>query len=694
MVNIMKHNAKKQYVCLLIALISSFAYSKDAKEDLEIEVIEVTSRKKVESLQSIPDAVTAFSNVEIESARIDSVGDLASLTPNLTIREGFRAGVSYITMRGITTPQQGLPPVTFVVDDVQVGALDFINQDLDYIERIEVLRGPQGALYGAGAMAGAINIVTQQPTDEWSGNVSLALSEGNDKQVKAHTSGGLTDNWFAMFSGKVRKSDGLIDSAQGVDLDFNDTKTISTRWQYLLDDFTMDLRYAYADYEQGAIMQDLVPKDYNLDDFSGPGPQRSFIGRENRTFNQSSLKLSYDASYANFMWISSMQKVDQHLLGDLDWSEKPIFIQDLTDNFDVTSHEFRISSNQSDLDWLIGGYYQKRKGLNDLTIRTEPELGVVGDGFFSQIDKKTDEISALFSQISVDLTDNLELTLAARYDKVLYDTTRYTDRTFTEVVPLRDVNGHLTNTQKAEDSAFQPKVSLSYQLDNDTMVYTTYAEGFRPGFFNSGNLTKSEDTKNYEIGLKTSLLEGRGQLNGAIFYIDYSDQQFSNIIAEAPFRVTSNIPNTKIKGAELESIFLISKAIRLNIGYGHTSAQVEEYNQQAPATPKNTLNVGVLYETALNSTWQWQNRFDYRFQDSMTLGTLDVPLHIGNKNYLNVSSSLDHDKWRLTFYVENLTDEYTATEAGYVEGLLGTVTGVIRAYTPGRKTGISLLYRF
>ena len=104
--------------------------------------------------------------------------------------------------------------------------------------------------------------------------------------------------------------------------------------------------------------------------------------------------------------------------------------------------------------------------------------------------------------------------------------------------------------------------------------------------------------------------------------------------------------------------------------------------------------MGVLYETALNSTWQWQNRFDYRFQDSMTLGTLDVPLHIGNKNYLNVSSSLDHDKWRLTFYVENLTDEYTATEAGYVEGLLGTVTGVIRAYTPGRKTGISLLYRF
>ncbi|MDP7592237.1 MAG: TonB-dependent receptor [Litorilituus sp.] len=689
----MKINIK--YSCLLLAFTSTFGYAQDNKDELSIEVIEVTSRKKVESLQTVPDAITAFNDDEIESARIKNVNDFATLTPNLIIREGFRAGASYITMRGITTPQQGLPPVTFVVDDVQAGALDFVNQDLDNIERIEVLRGPQGALYGAGAMAGAINIITKHPADEWEGALKLDVAQGNDRTFNASVSGGVTDEIFARVNGKIRKADGLIDSAQGEDLDFNDTQSFNTRWQYLGEQFSADLRYAYSDYEQGAIMQDLVALSSDLDDFSGPGPERSFIGREHRTFHQGSVKLIYEFTGADVMWISSDQKVDQHLLGDVDWSAAPLFIQDLTDDFAVKSHEFRVSSNSSDsYDWLFGAYYQERKGLNDLTLRLEPELRVVGPSIFTQIHQKKDEINAVFAQVTADLTDNLELTIAARYDSVEYKTTQYTDKTLTQIVQVTDSNGDYIDTQTKKDTSFQPKLSLSYIVNEDIMVYGTYAKGFRPGFYNSGNLTKSEETKNYEIGMKSAFMAGRGQLNAALFYIDYSDQQFSTIITEAPFRVTSNIPETKIKGFELESIYLINEEVRFTLGYGHTTAEVQELNQQAPSTPKNTLNLGLLYDTELSQNWQWQSRVDYRFQDSMTLGDLITPLEVDSQSYINVNTSISNDEWKLTLYVDNLTDELTTTEANYVEGLLGVVTGVIRAYTPGRQIGASISYKF
>ena len=669
-----------------------------ANNDLKIEVIEVTARKNLESLQDVPDAVTAFNAAEIESAHIENVGDVANLTPNLVIRQGFRAGVSFITMRGISTPQQGLPPVTFVVDGVQAGSMDFINQDLNNIERIEVLRGPQGALYGAGAMAGAINIITKAPEKEWSGSAKLQVAEGNDKSANVNFSGGLSDEIFGMVAGNVRKSDGLVDSSTGEDLDFVDSKQFRTRWQYLGDQFTADLRLGYSDYEQGAVMSDVIRtadditaaeiSAIDIDDFSTIKPERSFIGKEQRTFHEAVLKLGYEFDNGmNLSWISSQQKVDQGLIADLDWSTAPIFLQDLTDNFEVNSHELKLSNSEDSYNWLIGAYYQEREATNDLTIRLEPEAGVAGPGIFSQTDVKHDEINAIFGQVSVDLTEQLELTLAARYDSVEYDTYR-------ELGGYTDENGAPTNTLSNKDTSFQPKVSLSYDVNDDLMVYSTIAKGFRPGFYNSGNLAKAETTENYEVGFKSTLSEQRLQLNGALFYIDYSNQQFSTIISEAPFRTTSNIPETKIKGLELEAIYLISENLRFTLGYGYTDAVIQEYNVQSPSTPKNTLNLGFLHEVELDNDWRWENRLDYRFQDEIKHGTIDTPLYGNTKHYFNFNTSFSNDSWRITLFGENLTDEWTPTEVAYIPNLLGVPLGVVRSFTPGRKIGASVEYKF
>ena len=678
----------------------------DADNQIEtqgIEVIQVTARKRTESLQEIPDAVTAFSESDIESARIEQVNDFINLTPNVIFRKTFRAGASFITMRGITGTQQGLPPVTYVVDGVQVGSADFINQDMGEIERIEVLRGPQGALYGAGAMAGAINVITKAPTEELSGKIKVQYAEGNDKTVSGYISGGVSENIFGLVSVGARKSDGLIDSSNGDDLDFNDTKRIKTRWQYLGDELSADLRLGYAKYEQGAVMQDLMAKGEefataqhaDLDDFSGSGPERSFIGKENQTFKDASLKLDYDFDDITLTWISSYQDAEQDLLGDLDWSAANIFLQDLVDNFDVTSHEVKLtSSNDSDLRWLAGAYYQKRNGLNQLRIRLEPSVGVVGDSIFDQIDVKEDTIKAVFAQVNYDITDKLELTLAARYDQVDYQSTRFKTPKQQEVVPLPNSNGQLQNTLTQSDNSFQPKVSLSYDINNDSMIYATYANGFRPGFYNSGNLTKAETTQNFEIGGKSTWWNNRIQLNGALFYIDYSEQQLSFIIATAPFRQTSNIDQTEIRGLELETIVMLTDDLRFNAAWGYTDSKVKDTGQRAPATPKYTLNLGLNYEKELGRDWLFNTRLDYRAQGNFFLGSTQEPLEVGAKQFVNLTAALEWQDWRFTVYGENITDEYTTTNASYVNGLLGTVTGIIRAYTPGRQIGASVEYKF
>lgn len=688
------------YACNSVAAEEVLSKGQESSEtnNLQIEVIEVTARKNLESLQDVPDAVTAFSASEIESARIEKVVDIANLTPNLVIRQGFRAGVSYISMRGISTPQQGLPPVTFVVDGVQAGSMDFVNQDLNNIERIEVLRGPQGALYGAGAMAGAINIITKSPEEDWTGSAKLQVAEGNDTSANFYFSGGVTDEIFGMVTGNVRSSDGLIDSSTGEDLDFVDSTQLSTRWQYLGEQFTADIRVSYSDYEQGAVMSDVfrtapditIPEvsSIDIDNFTDVKPERSFIGEEEREFFEAILKLGYEFNNGlDLSWISSQQDVDQHLIADLDWSTTPIFLQDLTDNFEVTSHEIKLSKSEDNYNWLVGAYYQERDTINDLTIRLEPEVGVVGDSIFSQEDIKNDEINAIFGQISIDVSERLELTLAARYDSVEYNT-------FRALGGYIDENGSPTNTLSNKDTSFQPKVSVSYDIDDDFMVYSTYAKGFRPGFYNSGNLAKAENTENYELGFKSTLLDQRLQLNGAIFYIDYSNQQFSTIISEAPFRTTTNIPETKIKGLELEATYLISEELRFTLGYGYTDAQVEELNVQSPNSPKNTLNLGLLHETELNNNWLWESRLDYRFQDEIIHGTVDIPLFGDEKHYVNFNTSFSNDNWRLTLFANNLLDESTPTEVSYIPSLLGVPLGVVRSFTPGRQVGASVQYNF
>ena len=179
-----------------------------------LEEVTVTARKRSENLQEIPDSVTVFNTELIRDARIENIKDFAELTPNLNVSSNWRQGLNFISIRGLITPQVGEAPLSFVVDGITVPNLEFVNQGLHDIERIEVLRGPQGALYGKNAIGGAINIITRQPSDELSGVVQASYGEGDDVRFSGALSGPLAqDRVYYRISGNYRDYNGQIENS-------------------------------------------------------------------------------------------------------------------------------------------------------------------------------------------------------------------------------------------------------------------------------------------------------------------------------------------------------------------------------------------------------------------------------------------------------------------------------------------------
>lgn len=681
------------------------------------EVI-VTARKRAESIQDVPDAVTAFTFEDIEAAGIDDVADFIELTPNITIRETFRAGVTFITVRGISTGQQGWAPVTFVVDGVQASSLDAINQGalLD-LEQIEVLKGPQGALYGAGAIAGAINITTKKPGDEFEGGVNLRYSKGNDKTISGVISGPIVEGKLrALISGYYRDADGLIDAVDGRDLDFEEQATIRGRLIFdATDNLTFDLRGSYSDINAGAAFQDKVFSASDINSFSNanaPGPFRGIVGMENRILTEGALKIDWETDIGTFTSVSGYSEIMQSLFGSASWDD-PIrpgaegvapglplggvvdlggvtlydFFQELGDDFKSFTQDVRLTSfDEGPFRWLMGASYLDREVVNELSVgfvlnSADGPLSPLGG--FPRFDLKNDEAWGVYGQINYDISNRLELTLAGRYDENTYDTTQYSDEGLTAVVQTINPNGTAVNTLSNTDNKFQPKATLSYDIAENVMGYVTYAEGFRYGFFNTGNLTLSESTKNYEAGIKSQF--GPLTLNASAFHIDYSDQQFTSVIATPPFRTTTNIPSTTIDGIEIEFNANLSDNFELFGGLGLLDAQ-QENGLKAQGTPPLTFNLGGMYSGQIGG-FDLDARLDMREQGRFYLGFAE-DFTVSSKTYINFRTSLGKNNWNIALFADNILNERQANDFSILAG------GFVRAQSKPAMYGLELGYKF
>jgi len=693
-----------------------------AAEDAEIEEVIVTARRRSENLQEIADAITVFDQAAIEDAAIRRMNDVAALTPNLRFSDDQEVGQSTITIRGVTQ-QRGIgeTPLAFVVDGVTVNNSLVTTQDLFDVEQIEVLRGPQGALYGRNSVAGAVNITTRGPTEDFEAYVETRVAEGDDYTQQGAVSGSL-------FSDKVRgrlavydnDRDGqLLNEGLGEYVDFKDSTSL--RGRLLIEPnerLSVDLRYQYADQEAGSGY--FMPGSADTEENRLPGDpfpfplnnttytiQSNIVGVSSVSFDDYTAKVDYGFDGFTLTSITGWHDLESRNDQDLDQTNREFLNIDVDDNQSQFSQELRlVSTAEEGLRWIVGAYYSDQE--RDRTLATF--LNVAGfqnggdwsteNAFFvpqaPAILNEQYETRAVFGQVSTDLTDRLELTVAGRFDDVRRE---------------NDTNNPLANGVK-EFSEFQPKLQLAYALTETLNLFATYAEGFRPGGFNTlandpavqfAPSFDSEHLDNYELGLKYASADGSRVLNVAAFYIDYRNQQW---FLFDPFgsQALINADESRILGGEVEAAIRPLDGLTLSLAYGFVDSEIEAIGaepgltvppsdvigNEVPGAPVYTLNLSGEYVWPLGP-WQGFARADVD-RRGKTYWSIDGRDAEGAYTVVDLRLGLRGDAWSVTAFAENATDEEWIEY--YVSRRFTSLRTDIAWPSPPRMVGVEARYRF
>lgn len=639
-----------------------------------LEEIVVTATKRTQNLQDVPDAVTAFSSKDIEQARIESVADFARLTPNLAISEISQSpGVQFISIRGVTQLSNGEAPVAVIVDGVQVASTAAITQQLYDVERIEVLKGPQGALYGRNAIGGAINIVTRQPTNEFEARLGVGAGADGELKALALVSGPLIeDKLLFRIAGNYEDYDGRIkNSFTGQNVDLMEDRGVRVLLKATpSDDWDLDLRLSWSRTNNAGYGAVVLPSDpaTRADTFD-IAPQSGRIGSGEREVKEASFKAAYTTRFGTFSSVTGYTETEDQSSYDLDMTPLPLVDLALqSSDVDAFNQELRFTSGADQrLRYIVGGFYQQF----DLDRTTDVGVLFLPPPFNRAFNRATNgsEAYAGFGQLSYDITKQFEITAALRYDR---------DRRTQE-----DLLSGSRRTPREFDS-WQPKLTLSYAWQPDLRTYVTYSQGFRSGGFNAPLQAfpegyKAEKTENLEVGLKSEFFDNRLRLNAAAFSTRFESQQAFNLDLFSGQQYINNIRSSDVVGGELELTAAPSPAWQLGIGVGYADPNIDDFDgsplyrgNAPPYTPEWTYNATVQYSHELGSEWTLQTRLDYAGQAGLYYEIINVDEQKAF-GMTNLRIALESERYSFSVYASNLFDEkyYADIASNFQTGGLG-----------------------
>ena len=711
-----RYNRTKFHKTLLASAVSLSCFSHvNAQEQNNtaniIEKISVISRGRVESIQNVPDSVTAFSADTIEKSRITSFRDVANLTPNLSQLDNFRPGLARITIRGLITPQVGDPPLAFVVDGVTAPDLEFINQDLVDIERIEVMRGAQGALYGRGAIGGAVIVTTKKPIEDFEGKVKGSIGNGNTYNLNAVVSGSLNDENTAYFraGGYIKDTDGLIKNTYtGDKADPLKEQSVFSQLEFeLTEDTSINLKGKYTSSEAGFAYYQGVNDD-TIEDFS-INTSQNIINEDERDVYELSAKLTQHYDLGKFEFVTAYSNSENEHFYDGDYSADATFIDEdgffrapfgtegLYDVESLTVESRFISQSDQEFRWSVSAFYQQRDrdtavlfydDFTDAEILTSKDFAN-DEPYLSIIDNNSSDAWALAGQFNYDITSQLELTGALRYD---HDTRESFDPT------------NKTDTYaKKSFSQLQPKVTLGYQVTDDFLLYTGYSHGFRSGGFNEpaegiSRTFNQEVSDSYEMGFKTSLFDSKVTLNGAAFIIDQDDAQFTQFNVDTFTLENLSIDEVQTKGLELEAAYAATSNLSINLSAGIIDSEIKSFALRPELAgrpqfwvPEYNYGLSANHNLELNGSWSLFSRAELLIEGPKTF-SIDIPdVESSRYTYLNAGVGIKAEQWTVQVYVDNLTDE-RAIEDIFLYG--DGITELARQPNKPRSYGVELSYDF
>jgi iron complex outermembrane receptor protein len=666
---------------------------------LQLQEVVVTSRKIAENLQEVPDAITAFNANTITDFGIKSIDDVSSLTPDLLFHTGdaYEPGTFNITMRGIGTATAGWPSVSYIVDGVPQTSTDSMQRgSFEDIERIEVLRGPQSALYGFNAIGGAINVITKRPTNEWNFGADVLYGNGPDQQIGGTLSGPIiSDTLLFRLTASYRDDDGLLRSpSNGLDLDFRDWWQVQSKLIFTpVSNLEIAVTGNWDKERDGATYEDKVPSEAYADNFnSAYDARRAYAGEQDRTLYTTAAHIQWDLEHLSFIGVVAFDHVDEQNNSSVCYDDPndplfplpgggaacllgPAFGNAATAGepidepfyehkfFRTLTSDVRIASRGNDkLTWTVGVATLHRESTQGFNVGNLLAPNATYQLLYPDWDVLNDNWWGVYGQLIWHVAPRLDLTAAARYDNETYKNTQYTDQTLSVVLPAYQ-NGVLVDTQRQTADAFQPKGQLSYHFTDDTMGYLTISRGFRAGFFSSALYTLPEHTTNYEIGFKSTSWDRRVVSNAAVFYIDYANQQFYETSATPPFVVTVTIPKTNIEGAELEETVLASRFVTFGAALGYTRADVTNDGGWSPDTPRFNATEYVDFTVPAGQGWEARLHVDDRYNSLQYLAQGNTNPNPA-KNFVNLRAGVRNAHYDIAAFVRNATNTREQTQAG------------------------------
>ena len=727
-----------------------YASSPLAQQTNALEEIVVTATKRVQSLQDVPIAVNAFNADTIEVAGINNAGDLAILTPALNINVNTNPFAARMIIRGVGTAQTDPalePSVGLFIDGVYLGRTGLGMSDLTDIERIEVLQGPQGTLYGKNTNAGAISVITKKPNFEKSeGYVEASVGNYSMNKLTASASGPLTQNLAYRLSGNINQRDGYYDNSAGVDFNDADDWNIQGKLQWepteslsiLLSGSRVerDTTCCGADAVQTeSVNNELVAQGLSPDS-NDPYDYNVQSNADNRFAMESdllSMTIDYDAGWGAIKSITAWNDYSYRVDQDPDRSELDILTLS-NDKFsgDSFSQELRFTASPTDnVDYMLGAFYLEQNtkrggdepfvfiGDDIITIGSQQDLPfplpfnfLVQPGDSLTVDMNQDaETIAFFGQGTWHIGDQWHITGGLRWSDEekksdLFSQT-YSTAFSNQILGasfLDSVSTPIDATLERSSDNVDWMLSAVLDISDDSMVYASAGTGTKSGGFQTVNGTADdrefddEDTTTYELGIKSTLLDARLRINAAAFYSEIENFQAQRQLETGLGTYVSNEAKVETSGVDfqVEAAPMPNLVLSAGLLYMH-KYQITDGPEKGADLPFTAEFSGTVAATLVfplgDGGIYW--RTDYSYMDNHTTNVASATQlrdeDYDNRNLINSKLGWRNDSWNVSVWGKNLSDDKYAMQT-----VLPFLVSGMEAYflAPPRTFGATVRYTF
>lgn len=702
--------AFSRLVCVAMLLGAMLPETAAAERGLAIEEIIVTAQRRDESLQNVPIAITAFDAESLAVNAISSLDEIAARTPGLVSTPRNPAQPLYF-IRGIGSnliDAAAEASVVVFVDDVYIGRGGGMNFDLYDLQRIEVLRGPQGTLFGRNVVGGLIHVVTAKPEPEPSARIQATAGNFNRINLNAGFGGSISDELHGKIAVSSSTRDGYVrNTTTGSKLFDEDSRSARGQLRWLPNEGLDILLTADVTRERTNGDPRKVLGEGDQFDISSPDPltvEAREDGFQDRDIWGVSLNATAELGSVELTSITAYRHLDYSFFTDfLGVPLTPTTIGSLNaidEKSQQYTQEFRLAGLAAEgrLEWVTGIYYIRERTQRDDFLQQDFDaatggavLGLSGQVLFPQ-DNTTDGY-AVFGEVTWHASDRLRLTAGARQSWDEKDVRLQGIDVTQTGLPLLPPPLQQEFDISASESwkAFTPRFAIAFDAMDGVMLYASAARGYKSGGFQgipTDGVSASvpydpEFAWSYEAGVKSQFWNNRAQLNATVFLTDYTDLQVSQLIG-ADRVVVGNAADAEVRGFELEWVTLLTPELRFTGSYGYLDATFDRFEappasggdlsgNRLPRAPKHKLNLAVQYERPVPVLPEWRllARLDWSYSDEFFFDPRNRTFPAGGDRQpsydtldARLAFSRADGRLELALWGKNLTDERYKTYIG------------------------------